>query len=287
MRSGWQTDAHRLVLDTGALGCHVSGAHGHADLLSVLCSAFGEPYLIDPGTFCYTSDLSWRNYFRSTAAHNTLTVDGQNQAEPAGPFSWRTMPAARLNAWQSNDDCDFVDAFHDAYARGAQPVRHRRRVLFVKPWGWVLVDDLLGSGRHTIDMRFHFSPRPVKFVRQWARAESQAGHALWLMTTASQPLSAEIRDGRRDPIDGWQSPGYGMRQPIPTLVHAGTVTLPCRLTTVIVPMRPVLCEPPAIEIRRDELGEPIAIGWPDEDRVVQISAESLTLVNGEGQLRIA
>ena len=48
MRSGWERDAHQLIFDTGPLGCHVSGGHGHADLLAIQCSAFGENYLVDP-----------------------------------------------------------------------------------------------------------------------------------------------------------------------------------------------------------------------------------------------
>ena len=48
MRSSWESDAHHLILDAGPLGCPISSAHGHADLLSVQCSAFGEEYLVDP-----------------------------------------------------------------------------------------------------------------------------------------------------------------------------------------------------------------------------------------------
>src|SRR5262249_38252448 len=89
MSSGWDREAHRLVFDVGPVGCPVSGAHGHADLLSVQCSAFGEPRVVDPGTYVYTPDRVWRDHFRSTAAHSTVVVDGQSQARSAGPFAWR------------------------------------------------------------------------------------------------------------------------------------------------------------------------------------------------------
>src|SRR5690606_6179531 len=99
LRSGWGAKAHHLVLDCGPLGCEVSGGHGHADLLSVQISAFGEPYVVDPGTGCYM-DPPWRNYFRSSQAHSTLLLDGRGQAEPAGPFSWQGRPIAHLNFWE-------------------------------------------------------------------------------------------------------------------------------------------------------------------------------------------
>ena len=49
MRSGWEPDAHQAIVDIGPIGCPVSGGHGHADLLSLQCSIFGEPCLVDAG----------------------------------------------------------------------------------------------------------------------------------------------------------------------------------------------------------------------------------------------
>src|SRR6266571_2612022 len=46
MRSGWGAHGHQLIFDVGPLGCSVSGGPGHADLLSIQCSAWGEPYLV-------------------------------------------------------------------------------------------------------------------------------------------------------------------------------------------------------------------------------------------------
>src|SRR6185295_18230461 len=112
---------------------------------------FGEPYLVDPGTYCYTANARWRNYFRSTAAHSTVTVDGLSQAIPAGPFAWQKRPRARLRRWISTDSFDLADADHDAYHRLPDPVTHRRRVFFAKPRYWVVVDELDGKVEHRID----------------------------------------------------------------------------------------------------------------------------------------
>src|SRR5205823_2652803 len=133
MRSGWDRRAHHLIFDVGPLGCPVSAGHGHADLLGVLCAAFGEPAVVDPGTHGYTPDAGWRDFFRGTAAHSTVVVDGQSQALPAGPFAWQSRPEARLRRRESNDILEVFDAEHAAYARLSDPVIHRRRVLWVKP----------------------------------------------------------------------------------------------------------------------------------------------------------
>src|SRR5439155_653835 len=100
-----------------------------------------ERYVVDPGTYCYTPEMPWRNYFRGTAAHSTVLVDGVDQAQPAGPFKWKTRLSTRLQSWESTAAFDYVDASHDGYTRLPDPVVHRRRVLFVKPRYWVLVDE--------------------------------------------------------------------------------------------------------------------------------------------------
>jgi len=80
MRHGWDANAHQMIVDIGPLGCPVSSGHGHADLLSVQLAIFGEPCLVDAGNYCYTTESDWRDFFRGTAAHNTVTVEGQNQS---------------------------------------------------------------------------------------------------------------------------------------------------------------------------------------------------------------
>jgi Heparinase II/III-like protein/Heparinase II/III N-terminus len=236
MRSGWESDAHCLVFDTGPLGCPVSGAHGHADLLSVECSVFGAPCVVDPGTGCYTTDHRWRNFFRSTGAHSTVVVDGIDQAEPVAPFAWRSRPRARVLRWRSDARLDLAEAEHDAYARLTDPVRHRRKVLFVKPRLWIVVDDLLGLAEHRIDVRFQFAPMTLRIdPGQWVRALAGDGRGLLVRAVSRVPLKLEIHDGDLDPICGWVSRDYGQRAPAPMLVYSTTASLPLRIVTMLVP----------------------------------------------------
>ena len=74
-----------------------------------------------------------------------------------GPFAGTRGRARGCLRWQSPRTLDVVDADHDAYARLADPVTHRRRVIFVKPRYWIIVDDLDGAagarGRAEIPVR--------------------------------------------------------------------------------------------------------------------------------------
>ena len=77
-----------LLFDHGGLGMPPSYGHGHADALSLLLRVNSKDIFVDPGTFTYTGDPIWRQYFRSTRAHNTVTVNAKDQARQDACFLW-------------------------------------------------------------------------------------------------------------------------------------------------------------------------------------------------------
>jgi hypothetical protein len=246
MRNGWGERAHQLIFDTGPLGCGVSGGHGHADLLSVQCSAWGENFLVDAGTFCYTADAAWRRFFRSSQAHSTLMVDGRGQAEPDGPFSWRSRPSARLLNSASRPGYCMAEAEHDAWSSVDDPVIHRRRVLFIDSRYWLIIDDLSGRAEHRIDLRYQFAPMPVaEEAHGWVRAHG-TGSALLIKAFSSVPLATTIARGQRVPPVGWYSPNYGQKMPAPALTFSVAAVLPLRVVTLLYPLSDPQTDAPAV-----------------------------------------
>jgi hypothetical protein len=77
--SGSYEDERYLVFDCGDLG---AGNHGHLDLLSFEMAAYGQSLIVDPGRYTYdeSGETNWRVLFRGTSYHNTVLVDGLNQA---------------------------------------------------------------------------------------------------------------------------------------------------------------------------------------------------------------
>src|SRR2546422_5969501 len=96
----------RLVADAGPLGYQTIAAHGHADALAFTLSVGGQEFLIDPGTYAYHTQGRWRCYFRGTAAHNTLRLDGRDQSEQGGNFLWLHKARAGCGLWLSSSDKD-------------------------------------------------------------------------------------------------------------------------------------------------------------------------------------
>lgn len=68
-----------LVFFAGEPGPRYMLGHAHCDLLSFELSVADKPVIVNSGTYAYQSEM--RPYFRSTAAHNTATVDGEEQME--------------------------------------------------------------------------------------------------------------------------------------------------------------------------------------------------------------
>ncbi len=280
MTSAWERDAHQMVVDVGPLGCSFSSGHGHADLLSVQCSAFGEPVLVDAGTYCYTAEMEWRNFFRGTGAHSTLMVGGRDQVNTDGPFSWRGRARVHVREWRTSPHVDLVDASHSAYAG----LTHRRRVLFVKPDYWVIVDEVNWlrepfRARHPkrlpepfLEVGFQFAPMNVSIVRdRWAKAETPRGNTFWIGLVAPATVRPAVKTGELAPIRGWISKGYGQRSPAPLLVYTvKAATLPWRSITLLMPKRGRATSVPVVSPLLDDGNLPIGLELEDRREAILV-----------------
>ncbi len=235
MRNDWQDDANMLLFDAGPQGMHGCG-HGHADALSVVCSAQGTVWLVDPGTFVYTASKEWRDYFRSTQAHNTLVIDGQGQAQPGGPFKWLNLCPARLESWATLPNLDYASGVHEGYGRLAEPVVHRRRVVFVKPDRWFLLDDLSGAGTHSLEFFFHF-PSDVQLRVEEQLCWATKGDSRFLII-ADTHMSLDAGRGKEGPVQGWYSRDYGHREAAPVLAGKTRCSVPARFPWILWPDAP-------------------------------------------------
>jgi hypothetical protein len=218
-RSGWGPLDSQLVFDTGGLGM-LTGGHSHADALSLVLFSGGRELLVDPGTYVYNCAPEWRSYFRSTRAHNTVVIDGRDQAETGGTFRWNTRISTRM-LHDPSFPPEYLEAEQDGYERLPHAVTHRRRLLHIPGEYWIAVDDFSGHGQHTFDFHYHFGAGtdPV-LVRpresDVAIVAEQAG--LFLGIYASRAIAAELVAGQSAPIiTGWLSHGYGNRRPTHSL----------------------------------------------------------------------
>jgi hypothetical protein len=221
----------QAVIDAGQLGAG-RGGHGHADALSFTLSLGGRDWLVDPGTFAYVSAKNERDAFRGTAAHNTMRVDGADQAEPSGPFAWRSLPGVRVERWVTAKTFDLLVANHTGYSRFSDPVIHRRCVFYLKSQFWLVIDLAEGKGTHRLELFWHVTPESVPRI--------YAPHAVRFGVggeSALALLTPEDHDWVQELNHGWYSPVYGMKEPCPALRFEKETQLPAAFATLLLPTR--------------------------------------------------
>ena len=231
LRSHWGDDAHQLIIDAGwtGMGPDGPGGHGHNDTLAVTLTAWGEPILVDPGTYIYRGSQVWRDWFRSTAAHNAVTVDGEEMGLLGpGLFEIRQQPRPRVLAWRSAEAEDVLIAEHSGYHRLDDPVTHRRTVRYWKPDAWTIEDECLGEAVHTCEVRFHCAPEvDVSLEGREVTLLGPRGRGLGVLFVGPEGLNVRVEEG-------WVSRSYGHKVPAPVLVATWRGRLPARIVSVLV-----------------------------------------------------
>lgn len=219
----------RLIMDHGPLGYLSIAAHGHADALSVLLSIDGEPILVDPGTYLYHSGGAWRDWFRSTRAHNTLTLAGADQSLMSGAFNWSHKAHARLVEASETS----ILAEHDGYAKRLGAT-HRRHVHVIED-GLRIEDEVCGK-RHPVELVFQFAPGLA--VRIDGAVASVSKNDTPIAAFALPDANLEIATGEDRFDGGWVSPSFGVKIPAPRLSWRGQSDVGPLVTDIRLIQRP-------------------------------------------------
>jgi len=231
-----QNPSQQMVIDAGPQGTGRSG-HGHADALSIKLSFSERPWLVDAGTFGYITAGGERQVFRGTRAHNTLAVDGLDQAQPEGPFAWSSLPVIRAESWIPGANFTFFAGQHSGYERLAQPVRHRRFVFHLDGAFWLVRDVAEGEGSHLLETSWHFAPDLeiskmanaflISLPQETASGASPSSRLTFLSVSDPNWKTALVSEH--------VSPAYGAMDSAPVLRCSARVALPAEHATLLLP----------------------------------------------------
>jgi uncharacterized heparinase superfamily protein len=217
----------QLVVDAGSVGQRNNGSHAHNDTLAFDLYAFGQEILPDRGTGVYSPDLSLRNRFRSTRAHNVLQVDGEETNPfPEEPFRLIPADSPRVLRWRSGERYAYLRAEHSGYRRLPSGVLHRRSILLDRSRGAFLVEDQLeGWGHHRFLASFHLAPgwNVTPDPEGWTACSNQ-GSLLMIFVWTRRPEEARIRVEEE-----LHSPSYGVTRSARTVRIEWGGEVPCRL----------------------------------------------------------
>ena len=227
LRAGHGSDETYLLFDAGDLGPEHCPGHGHADTLSFELWHGAQPLVIDPGTFQYAAG-EWRDYFRSTAAHSTATVDAQNQSTFVGPFRLGHLAHGQLLTATEKDGTLEAVGEHDGYLRLPDPVLHKRRICLEGAHQITIEDSFSGNKLHEIVLRLHLAPCAVELIDQ-TTASAIYPNGLRMFVYMDNAV------GRWTKEDGWHSQAWYQKEPSPVLAFTMNVQLPstCKMNLVL------------------------------------------------------
>jgi uncharacterized heparinase superfamily protein len=224
-----------LAFDFGDIG---AGNHGHLDCLSIEFASKGRSLIVDPGRYSYheATDPNWRAAFRSTHAHNLVTVDGYEQTryhqgskrmKLGGP-----APAAKLVAAHQQPGFRLIHA----KAQSAEyPVLLERRIIAHDAGWWLVHDRMHADEEHDYGLLFQLGPEAQNELN-WLDQQTLRSPNLLILFRASHDFETEIEKG-------WIAPRYGEKQAAPRLANRMRAASGWYATLLL----PFDREPPAVQ----------------------------------------
>lgn len=145
-----------LIVDAGAIGPDYQPGHAHADFLSFELSLAGHRVVTDTGVGTYEIGPQ-RFYDRSTAAHSTVEVDGENSVEVWSGFRVGRRTKPRVLRWEPRGDGCILEAEHRGYDHLPSRAIHRRTFVW-KEAQLEIRDQIAISESVGIAGRIHLAP---------------------------------------------------------------------------------------------------------------------------------
>jgi Heparinase II/III N-terminus/Heparinase II/III-like protein len=268
LRSDWLAkpyhEALYMFFDCAPLGF---GSHGHYDALNFEMAAYGHSLVVDPGRYTYSEHaadgVNLRRFFKGTAAHNTVVVDGLDQmpyrcGRPVDP-----EPETTLKQFVSATGFDFL---HGQVISHQYPVVHERMVFFVLPEYWIVTDRLTAENKHSYDLYFHLASRAQDQTRLVSNGVCHVIHSPNLLVAqACSPDTKVVIE------QGYVSPEYGIKHPAPVINFSKQQTGSTVFNTVLYPFKD---ESPVLKVIQIAVYQDGRLCEPSEASALLISLET-------------
>ena len=173
MRTDWTPSALYMNLNYGRF----AGFHTHNDMLDFEIYAYGKALAVDAGLGLTYDDPLYLPWYQSSRAHNMVIVNDRNIE--------RKETEGNNIVWNSGAMLDYFSGEHDGYK--SLGVHVQRRIAFVKPSYWVIVDQMdCTKGGDTLSWYFH---SPSALVSHGQGYQSSASPGI-LVLPANNPMSS-------------------------------------------------------------------------------------------------
>jgi hypothetical protein len=196
------------VVRCGDVGIYGRGCHAHNDLLAFELSHGAQPLVSDAGSYVYTANPGARNWFRSIAVHNALSVDGaeQNEILPDRLFAMEDRAQAEVIAWEVGEGETTLVGRHFGFAGEPTRAVHTRTLTLSRTeCALEVVDRVESAFGHEISFVLALEADRVD------RRQVDLAVAFF----ADCELHIQCDGLEIEPVDISLSAGYGERHPVP------------------------------------------------------------------------
>ena len=219
----------------GMIRCHsYTNRPNQADLLHLDLWWKGINLLCDTGSFSYYDpEDNWNAYFVSTAAHNTVVIDNQDQMVKGDRFQWLTLAKSKLLHHVKGGSVEILQGEHYGYKRLPSQVICRRTVCCIGGRYWLIIDDLFGRGETTARLLWHIPDSPYK-LDQDLKIALATGDVKISIHSIPSPSQLQVARAVELPRRmGWRSLYYGTKEPCLTAYVELSDALPIRYITLV------------------------------------------------------
>ena len=157
-RNGWDEECIQMIVKAGPPAFW----HNQPDNGTFEMWYDGRILFQDSGSYVYGGDKSvmdQRNYFRSTAVHNTLVLNGKDIENTD----------SKTLLWKPEGDVQILVTENQSYEK----LKHRRSIFFVDGQYFVIVDEAVGSAKGMVELHYQMprrktsnSPMDMTFVTE-------------------------------------------------------------------------------------------------------------------------
>ncbi|MEC9375817.1 MAG: alginate lyase family protein, partial [Pseudomonadota bacterium] len=227
---GYKNNADSFLIDCGDIAPDYQPGHGHCDTLSYVLCLDGKPLIIDSGISGYDED-DYRSYFRGTSAHNTVSVNDQEQSEIWGTFRVARRARAQLHHFRKTENGILkFSGSHSGYKRLSPSIEHHRDVIIDTQGCWEFYDVIEGRGYSSALSFIHFHPS-ISLSKNTSR--------FWDLSREGQKFGRLIIADELEATEKKQpfSPEFGVNLTHSVLIIPVSGTMPLKIHYVIEKVR--------------------------------------------------
>ena len=249
----------------------IDGLIPHRDIMNFILTIRGEPFIIETGA--YKGKKNFAPYFPSTAAHNSLMIDGREQSQVKNVKGNKKYMHLLKTRWLFSDDFDYLMAGNAGFEELKSMAIHRRELLYLKQKKWFLIKDTLeGTEDYNITHTFHFAPE-LDIILRGDYGCLIRGRREFMRLNPYYPgeFFCKSARGRLEPLAGWQAKDFNRVEPCQRLEYVSSIKLPAEIYIWISWTRGEFKVPPKEEIEGyfAKIGK--AGGFREEEVAFEIS----------------